>query len=169
VLSNLRDAIEPGLVEELTVKRFGDLGRTLLSAVAERERNDLLEVRRSAVSEADHLFLLSALQIASDRRTLEQLIASEHRDPGVFLRRVLSEMSEKEVEGGVSLLGVPVQPDITAVLGLLVDDPRTETVLARLADEYDAEDLRAHESILIRTCDSLRTLPLLRPVFLNGG
>jgi hypothetical protein len=167
VLSNLREAIEPGQVEERTVKRFGGLGRTLLAAVAERERYELLEARRSAVSEADHRFLLAALQVASDRRTLEQLISSEYPDPGAFLRRVLREMSEEEAGSGDSLLGTPVQPDITAVLGLLVDDPRTHTVLSRLADDYDEEDLRAQESILVRTCDSLRALPLLRPIFLG--
>jgi hypothetical protein len=164
---SLRDSIEPWQIEELAVSRFGDRASTLLAAAAERERYELFQARSRAMKKADHRFLFSALFAAPNRRALEQLVSSTYPDARAFLTRVLREMSEEEAKNGSSLLGTPVHPDVTAILALLLEDPRTESVLAKLAEEYDAEDLRAQEPLLVRTCDGLRGLPVLHSVF-NG-
>jgi hypothetical protein len=51
------------------------------------------------------------------------------------------------------------------ILGLLLDDDRTESVLARLEKEYDATEIHEKEDLLREACRAIREQPILRPLF----
>ena len=146
--------------------RFGPNADKALGGVATWAREALLRARRKTLSNADHRFFFGALHQARDLDAIETIVASRYEErPRDFIHRCLTEMASTESDAGWSLLGTPITSDFGPVLVALLDDPTTEAVLARLAEEYGAEDIRALEPVLRESCETLRTLPTLRPLF----
>jgi hypothetical protein len=145
---------------------FGRHGGAVQRAIEVWEREVLLRVRRRLVRDPDHRLLLAVLHLARDRRELERLVALRRAEPAAaFVRRCLVEMASQPGDPGWTLLGTPSGSDFAVLLGLLLDDDRVDSVLRRLEDGYDADDVRALAPLVRAGCEALRGLPVLRPVF----
>jgi hypothetical protein len=165
--ANLRNSMDVDALLERAAHRFGRDADTVIGAIAGAERAVRLRERRHALKERDHRFLFGALHQARSLAAVEEIVATRYHEeaPRAFIQRCLVEMAETEGEPGWSLLGTPITSDYGPVLVALVDDPRTEVVLARLAEEYGVDETRAMESDLREACAALRSLLTLRPLF----
>lgn len=151
---------------ERAAPRFGRNADKALGGVATWAREALLRARRKTLVDVDHRFLFGALHQARDLHAVEQIVATRYPGPPRdFIHRVLTEMASTEGDPGWSLLGTPITSDFGPVLVALLDDPSSDAVLARLAEEYGAEDIGAMAPVLRDACDTLRALPTLRPLF----
>jgi hypothetical protein len=146
---------------------FGENADLVMGALAEFERDSLLRQRRKEVRDLNQRFLLSALHLAPTRSAVHRLVAEHYpgEDPKKFVLRNLLDMSSTPGKGGKTLLGTPDNRDLSAILGLLLDDDRTESVLARLEEEYDVTEIREKEALLREACQGIREQPILRPLF----
>jgi len=86
-------------------------------------------------------------------------------DPQKFVSRNLLDMSSTPGKGGRLSSEPPDDRDLSAILGLLLDDDRTESVLARLEEEFDVTEIREKEALLREACQGIREQPILRPLF----
>ncbi len=156
--------------QEIDVKAIARRGRypELFEAVlTEMDRDALLRRVRSGVRDHDQRFLLCALQFARNRYDVIRLVSQLYpqEDPQRFIARCVLGMSATQSNGGRTLLGTPVSADMHAVLELLLEDCRPDSVLSRLSAAYDVEDIRRHESLLRQVCQGFLGQPLLRPLF----
>ena len=166
VAVNHRSAINLHGLFERAAPRFGPHADLALGGIETWAREAILRARRKGLSDPDHRFLLGALHQARDLSAVENIVQSRYAEaPRDFIGRCLTEMASIEGEAGWSVLGTPTTSDFGAVLVALLEDPRTEAVLAHLAEAYDADQIRTIEPVLRDACETLRALPILRPLF----
>jgi hypothetical protein len=157
-------------VHGLRREAAGALGRhapVMIQALASIERANVFEARRKVLRDWDHRFVCSLLFLAPDHRAMTRLIREQfpRRDPDAYLRDCIVSMASTPWEGGRSLLGTPLDSDLASILRLMLKDDRPEAVLKGLAHQYDAADVRAREPLVRRAIETIRVLPLLRPLF----
>lgn len=162
-----REQIDARAICASAARVFGKNTDVVMGVLAEFERDSLLRQRRKEIRNLNQRFLLSALHLAPTRNAVHRLVAERYpgEDPQKFVVRNLLEMSSTPGTGGKTLLGTPNNHDLHTILGLLLDDDRTESVLARLEKEYDATEIHEKEDLLSEACRAIREQPILRPLF----
>jgi hypothetical protein len=166
-MMNFREKIEVRASCASAAQAFGEHADRVMGALAELERDLLLRQQRKEVRDLNQRFLLSALHLAPTRNAVHRLVAEHYpgEDPQKFVARNLLEMSSTLGKGGKTLLGTPDNRDLHAILGFLLDDDRTESVLARLEEQYDVGEIREKGDLLREACQGIRGQPILRPLF----
>lgn len=165
----LRAAVDTSGLLAVAARRFGAHEDAVRAAIDTTELESTLRIRRPQLKDPAHRALLGILHLAADRRDVERMMQAYQPDlpPNAVIKRCVVEMASTPTGKGSTLLGTPASSSFDAVLSHLVDDPRTECVLAGLVAEYGAESVRQAEPTLRRACDTLRAIPLLRPLFVQ--
>lgn len=166
-MMNFREQIEVRASCTSAAQAFGEHADLVMDTLVEFERDSLLRQQRKEVRDLNQRFLLSALHLAPTRNAVHRLVAEHYpgEDPQKFVARNLLEMSSTPGKSGKTLLGTPDNHDLHAILGLLLDDDRTESVLARLEEQYDVAEIREKGDLLREACQEIRGQLILRPLF----
>jgi hypothetical protein len=166
-MMNFREQIDVRASCACAAQAFGEHADPVMDALAEIERDSLLRQQRKEVRDLNQRFLLSALHLTPTRSAVHRLVAEHYpgEDPQKFVVRNVLEMSSTLGKGGKTLLGTPDNPDLHVILGLLLDDDQTESVLARLEEQYDVAEIREKGDLLREACQGIREQPILRPLF----
>lgn len=177
---SFRDRLDFAHLLDVATPGFGDRAGAVRDALGFVEMERQLRRARAAVTDDAHRLVLAALYLAERRADVERVIAGCRGSaasgapspiaggprPGAIVARAVTEMLDlAPPDGETTLLGTPAGSAFGPVVALLLEDPRTDVVLRRLAEEYDPDEIRAMEPVLRKACASLRTLPLLRPLF----
>ncbi len=169
-MMNFREQIDVRASSASAAQAFGEHANLVMDALAEIERDSLFRQQRKEVRDLNQRFLLSALHLAPTRNAIHRLVTEQYpgEDPQKFVARNLLDMSSTPGKGGKTLLGTPDNPDLHAILGLLLDDDRTESVLKRLEEQYDVAEIREKADLLREACQGIREQPILRPLFASS-
>ncbi len=165
------DFVDPRRLWQAAEPVFGANVTVVKDALAFFEKENVLRSRRAGLVDDDHRCLLAVLHMAQTRADVERLLAERAatrglvETPAAFIARCVREMASTPAESGLTLLGTPRTSDFHVVLGLLLEDSRTETVLKRLEADYDPQEVRQLAPVVRQACETLRALPLLRPLF----
>ena len=159
--------IDVGQIIEHAAPYLGTHGPSIVGALAHFKRLRSNAKNLETLRTWNHRFLAGVLHFSPNRRVAERLIASRlpRADAGSFLESQLLELAATEAQPGHSLLGLPLHPDVAAVLALALRHRTYTAVLRHLAKEYDPADIKRKERTVRRIYQGLRSHPLLAPAF----
>jgi len=151
----------------LYLARMGSFAPLLDRALVEIEHDANVRLRRQQTRDLEQRLLLSLLYLAPDRKTLHRVVRAlrPKREPSEFIGRCIRDMARQPGAENRSILGTPMGQEVEAVLGLLLEDSRLETLPARVFKRYQVDNTRAQRTLMKKTAEGLRQMRLLRPVF----
>jgi predicted metal-dependent enzyme (double-stranded beta helix superfamily) len=148
--------------------RHGGAAELFATTLAEARRRMDTRIRRRLVRDPDHRFLLALLLYSPDRRAVDAMVRARApaARPAERIGACIEELCLTPAPGGgENVLDLPHDETWLLVLRLLLEGPSHAEVLARLADEFGAEEVAAQERGLRELCAAIRGSPLLRPLF----
>lgn len=164
----LRGRIDVSSLDAVASKTLGRGRKTLLGALDSVDRRQFVERRRELLTDWRDRFLSGALFLAPDRAALMNLVRREYprRDPVRFVAERLVAMASTGAGGDRSLLGTPLDPLVSRVVGLMVENGDPGWILDALKRREGLHSVRGREAELRDTIAAVRDWPLLHPLFI---
>ena len=143
-------------------ERHGEVVDRLWLTQLEARRRTVLQQRRQAVTGAHHRKVLAALLIGSDQRHVLDIVGHlvPNQPPRSTISRWLADLTDEKEALVAGSLGLELEESDLTVLEAMIDGLPLEGVMARLKDEYDAEEIEAYAEHIAALFGLLRRSPV---------